>query len=261
MTPLPQIMVAPNGARLSKADHPELPITKAEIIACAKACAAAGAGGFHAHIRDEAGNHLLDAAIYADLLADLNATVPEMVYQITTEAAGKYEPEIQMQVALSSGAQLVSASTREIRKAGLAAAQNFFRKCEAQNITVQHILYDRNDCDLLAETLGHARLSSSNLQIIFVLGQYGSPADAQPSNLAPFTAWMRTRDITPDWAVCAFGRRETECLLYAAQRGGKCRVGFENSLYLSNGNIAQDNAQKVADLITQLKDVGLFKGF
>ena len=49
---LPKIMVAPNGARLGKADHPALPVTIAEIVACAAACWHAGAGGIHAHVRD-----------------------------------------------------------------------------------------------------------------------------------------------------------------------------------------------------------------
>ena len=37
MTP-PFVMVAPTGARRSKADHPALPITLPEIVATAAAC-------------------------------------------------------------------------------------------------------------------------------------------------------------------------------------------------------------------------------
>ena len=42
---LPRIMVAPNGARRTKADHPRLPISAEEIATTAAACFAAGAGG------------------------------------------------------------------------------------------------------------------------------------------------------------------------------------------------------------------------
>jgi len=65
---LPQIMVAPNGARLLKPDHPESPVTQAEIVDCAKACYLAGADGIHAHIRDDQGLHLLDVGAYQELL-------------------------------------------------------------------------------------------------------------------------------------------------------------------------------------------------
>ena len=48
--PLPRLMVAPNGARRGKGDHPALPITDAEMIATARACHTAGADGIHLHI-------------------------------------------------------------------------------------------------------------------------------------------------------------------------------------------------------------------
>jgi uncharacterized protein (DUF849 family) len=49
---LPAVMVAPNGARLGKAEHPALPVTIAEIVATARACHTAGAGAINAHLRD-----------------------------------------------------------------------------------------------------------------------------------------------------------------------------------------------------------------
>ena len=41
---LPEIMVAPNGARRTTADHPALPVTIPQTVATAKACFEAGAG-------------------------------------------------------------------------------------------------------------------------------------------------------------------------------------------------------------------------
>ena len=49
---LPEIMLAPNGARRSKHDHPRLPITVEETVAAARDAFAAGAGALHAHVRD-----------------------------------------------------------------------------------------------------------------------------------------------------------------------------------------------------------------
>ncbi|MEO0829677.1 MAG: 3-keto-5-aminohexanoate cleavage protein, partial [Pseudomonadota bacterium] len=51
-----------------------------------------------------------------------------------------------------------------------------------------------------------------------------------------------------DWMVCAFGPAETACLAYAADRGGKMRVGFENSLWNADGSLAKDNAERVAEV-------------
>jgi uncharacterized protein (DUF849 family) len=46
------IMVAPNGARRTKQDHPALPMNAAETARCAAACHAAGAAMIHVHVRD-----------------------------------------------------------------------------------------------------------------------------------------------------------------------------------------------------------------
>ena len=45
----------------------------------------------------------------------------------------------------------------------------------------------------------------------------------------------------------------TKCSM-AVARGGKCRVGFENALVLSDGRIARDNAEKVSDLAARLAE-------
>ena len=44
---LPRLMVAPNGARKVKKDHPAVPLTISETVATAKSCYEAGAGAIH----------------------------------------------------------------------------------------------------------------------------------------------------------------------------------------------------------------------
>ena len=58
------IAVAPNGGRKTKADHPALPLTPAELAATAAECLEAGAAMIHVHVRDANGRHLLDADAY-----------------------------------------------------------------------------------------------------------------------------------------------------------------------------------------------------
>lgn len=245
-------MVAPNGARLQKADHPALPITLDEMAASLKDCEAAGADGAHIHLRDAQGGHLLDAAGYRAALAILKETAPGLRVQITTEAVGLYGPDAQMEVALGSGATMVSVSIREICRAEIGLVRAFFQRCVETGIAVQHILYDRADCDLLKKTLPATLFQSSSLQLLFVLGRYSQDLQADPNDLSIFLKWLAEENIAPDWAVCAFGKTEAESLLKAHRAGGKCRIGFENSLYLSTGRLAQDNAEKVRDLLTQL---------
>lgn len=86
------VMVAPNGARRGKSDHPTLPITVEETVGEAARCFDVGATVLHAHGRDADGTHCLDAALYRDLIARMRDRVPDMLVQVTTEAVGRYNP-------------------------------------------------------------------------------------------------------------------------------------------------------------------------
>ncbi len=252
ISPLPKIMVAPNGARKTKVDHPALPLTRDEIVACARDCFAAGADGLHLHIRDAAGGHFLDVGTYRDVLGAVKAAVPDMAVQITTEAVGVYAPDVQRAVALGSGASLVSVSIAEMCRDGEAAARRFYQEAAARGIAIQHILYDSADAVLLARVLPAAMLRDPALQLLFVLGRYSDGQVSRPDELTPFLDWLNVEELSPDWALCAFGPQETDCLVAAYQAGGKCRIGFENSLYMADGSIAPDNAARVAELVARI---------
>ena len=56
---LPKLMVAPNGARRIKKDHPAVPLTINETVETAKACYKEGAEAIHLHVRDENGQKML----------------------------------------------------------------------------------------------------------------------------------------------------------------------------------------------------------
>ena len=61
-------MVAPNGARKTKNDHPNLPISVSEIVQEAVNCFNEGANAIHAHVRDKKGDHCLDVGLYLSLI-------------------------------------------------------------------------------------------------------------------------------------------------------------------------------------------------
>lgn len=253
MTGLPRLMIAPNGARRTKADHPALPMTLPEIVETAKDCAALGADGLHLHLRDAKGRHVLDAGLYREALQELGTAVPDMALQITTESAGLYGARHQRAVALDSGAGMVSAALREMAQdTEDTVARAFYSECHANGIAVQHILYEASDFDLLSRLLPDELRSDPALQLIFVLGRYSTDQNSTPADLAPFLARMGRMDLTPDWAVCAFGKGETDCLCEASRQGGKMRIGFENSLWNTDGQLALNNAERVKQLLRAL---------
>ncbi|MEM1361090.1 MAG: 3-keto-5-aminohexanoate cleavage protein [Pseudomonadota bacterium] len=256
ITPLPKLMVAPNGARATRRDHPALPVTLPQILATAETCFQAGADGLHLHIRDGDQRHVLDAAAYREALSELAALVPEMVVQVTTEAAGRYSAAEQRQLVRDLAPRLVSVALREMLSDGdLAAAQRLYRDCADQRIGVQHILYEPAHLVWLSEVLPEPLFRNPSLQVIFVLGNY-TGRNASASELEGFLAEMTALEISPDWAACAFGPEETACLRAAHLAGGKLRVGFENNWVDAAGSIAPDNAARVAEITAILRDAG-----
>ena len=246
-------MVALNGARLGKADHPALPVTIAETIAAAKACFAEGAGALHAHVRDGTGGHVLDAGLYRELIAEMARTVPAMAVQITTEAVGRYTPEAQRRLVYAVQPQAVSVALCEMLPdpSEEAAARRFYRFCIDQGIAVQHILYAPDELWRLFRHVAEGIVPAGRLQLLFVLGRYTPGQQSMASDLEPFLAALReapaaTAEI--DWALCAFGAAETDCLVEAVRCGGKARIGFENNLLQRDGQLAADNAARVREL-------------
>lgn len=255
MTPplLPAIMVAPNGARRGKADHPALPITIPEIVACAAACFAAGAGGLHAHVRDAEGRHVLDAGLYAELMAELARAVPGMTVQITTEAVGRYTPAEQRSLVTRLRPASVSVALREITdEPDTRLTRAFFHDCAAQGTAVQHILYAADEVDRLAALVADGTIPGGSLQVLHVLGRYTAGQTSSPADLDAPLARQRAHGLSADWAVCAFGPAETACLVAARRAGGKARIGFENNLLMSDGSLAESNAARVGELVAQL---------
>lgn len=247
----PFVMVAPNGARRGKADHPALPVTMEDILSTASACFAAGADGLHLHVRDDEGLHSLDAGRYRETLDELVQIVPGMRLQITTESGGRFDVAQQLQCLREVKPSWASVSVREIARSP-ELADTVYGTMAENGTEVQHILYDPKDAEQLRQWQAEGIVRAHQTSVIFVLGKYTPPVAAVPSDL---NAHLEGHDATVPWMVCAFGAHEHDCLLEAARRGGDLRVGFENNLEDNSNGMFDDNAQSVTQLLNSLKRI------
>ena len=253
MTPLPRLMVAPNGARKSKIDHAALPMTLDEIVTTAIDCREAGADGLHLHVRDENGRHILDAGLYREAMAELRYAVPGMVLQITTEAVGQYSAEQLRDVVVQVNPEAASVALVEMLEDGdTSRAVAFYKQCTQDDIAIQHILYGEADMSSMSDLLISENIDRDNLQLLFVLGRHSHHQQSAPEDLDPFVAWLEHNCPAAEWAVCAFGKRETECLVAGHHKGGRIRVGFENSLWNADGTVAASNTERVYEMKKRL---------
>lgn len=240
----PLIMVAPNGARRGKGDHPALPVDLSDLVDTARGCHQAGADALHLHVRDAQGRHSLDAGRYREALTTLQAEVPDLALQITTESAGTYTPSQQLTCLSQVRPGWASISVREINQAP-ELADRVYGLCADQGTRVQHIAYDASDLALLQKWRATGIVRADQDEVISVLGAYTPPRAGQPDEmlrLLPALQGLR-------FAVCAFGPQEEACLLTAAQNGAEIlRVGFENNMTAPDGTLWRSNADAVSSL-------------
>ena len=254
MKQLPQIMLAPNGAHRTKADHAALPVTIAETVKTAKECFDLGARGIHAHVRDKDQKHVLDAGLYRELMEEMTIQVPDMHLQITTEAIGIYTPAQQRQLVHDVMPKAVSVSLKEMLiNEDLDAARNFYHWAEDAQIAVQHIVYTPQELSRLIKCMEDGIIPPNPQQILFVLGRYSENQQSNPKDLTQFLKPLETCSQRHDWAVCAFGSNETACIVEAIKAGGKGRIGFENSLWNADGSMAENNAERVNEIMSLIE--------
>ena len=171
---LPKLMVAPNGARPMKKDHPAVPITISEIVETAKSCYEVGAGAIHFHIRDENGQHVLDAELCKKALSELEQKVPNMHLQVTTEAIGKYLPEEMRKLAYDVMPPGISIGIREMIPSRNPTSDDLelYKNLTDAGTKIQNICYEPEDLDLLSNLLSMSNISKNGVWCMFVIGHY-----------------------------------------------------------------------------------------
>lgn len=252
MRALPQLMVAPNGARRGKSDHPAIPIELDELVETAVACQIAGADGIHVHVRDSDGNHSIDVGQYREALAAIKHAAPDLFLQVTSEAAGRFGPEEQMAMIRELQPSSVSLAYSELMRppTDTSVARAFYAWARDTGVTIHHIAYTPGELHVLLTAIDHGIIPGTDHQLQLVLGSYAGTEPSRPEGLDAYQVLLDAQKdvLALDWMICAFGSGETPCLVETARRGGKLRVGFENSLWNADGSLATDNAQRVAEV-------------
>ena len=243
---LPKIMIAPNGARPKKKDHTEVPVTINEIVETAKLCFDEGATGIHFHLRDEKGDHILNSEMCLKALDDLQLSVPKMHIQITTEAVGRYSPNEMRKLAYEVAPPGISIGIREMIPTRNPSEEDIklYQSLTESGTKIQHICYEPEDLDLLSNLLDKANISKDGTWCLFVIGHYSGKV-SDPNKIPLFLQTLNKNNLNSDWAVCAFGKEEIDCLKKAISLNGKIRIGFENSMLMPNGEVAPNNHIKV----------------
>jgi len=234
------VMVAPNGARLTQQDHPAIPITPSELVACVAESVDNGAEAVHLHVRDAKQLHVLDAQRYRAAIDAIHRSQGKSFpVQITTEAVGRFTQAEQVDVVKQVKPEFVSVALVEMagEEVLLEEASRFYHWCNAEHVSVQHILYNASEFRRFAQLKKRGVIPPESTSVLFVLGKYVANQLSDPAMLDEFLQVREEVDSQHQlrWMVCAF----------AAAQGGHIRVGFENNRINEDGQVASSNAERV----------------
>jgi uncharacterized protein (DUF849 family) len=195
----------------------------------------------HFHVRDSFGKHTLDHRIYGPVLKELEAAVGEhMLLQVSSEAAGVYQSDEQIEQMKRLAPHCLSCGLRELvnEQKDYAVGHDFFSALHRSGVLVQYILYSPADVQWYETLCSAGVIPGENHLLLFVLGRYGQIGEHN-HELHEYVAALKRKS---HWMVCAFGQAEYATAAQAAKLGGHARIGFENNHNMPDGSIAPDNA-------------------
>ncbi|MEP2891805.1 3-keto-5-aminohexanoate cleavage protein [Tateyamaria sp.] len=264
-------------------DH--LPVTQTEITEQAIAAAEAGASILHLHTRDPIdGRPSVEPDDYAPILARvkqstdavINITTggaPTMLIKDRIKAAVQFSPEMcslnmgSMNFAFHGLAGRYDTWKHDWEKDYILGSEsNIFRNTLADirqaaetlgplGVKFEHECYDVGHLYTLKHCMDAGLFKAPVfLQFVFgVLGGIGPDID----NLI---FMKRTADrLFGDeyrWSVLGAGGAQMPLATTASQMGGNVRVGLEDSLFISRGELATSNAQQVTKIRRIIEDLG-----
>ncbi len=216
-----------NGGR-TRAEHPAVPQTPAELAADAIATRRAGAFAVHVHPRDAGGAQTIKAAACDAAVAAIRAAAPRLPVGLSTSETIDPDPFARA-AAIRTWRQrpdFVSVNLSELGWAGIV------RAALHAGIAVEAGIASEADAGQLAR-------SPFTHQILRALVEVDGGAEQ-----ARAIARLIPQGIPQLWH--GEGRRTWEVLSAAAAAGIDVRVGLEDVLVLPDGRVAADNAELVA---------------
>jgi uncharacterized protein (DUF849 family) len=216
-----------NGGR-TRAEHPAVPQSPAELAADAIAVRHAGAFAVHVHPRDSDGTQTMKAVACDAAVEAIRAAVPGLPVGLSTSEAIDPDP-FSRAAAVKSWRRrpdFVSVNFSELGWAGIV------RAALHAGIAVEAGLGTPTDAEELARSPFAHRLVRALVEVDAGVEEAQAIAELVPDGIPQL--WH------------GYAKRTWEVISAAASAGIDVRIGLEDALVLPDGRTATDNAELVA---------------
>jgi len=276
-TPRDKVIItcAVTGNLTTAEQTPHLPITPVQIADTCLGAADAGAAIVHIHVRDpKTGRPSMSLDYYSEVVGRIRVHNPELILNITTGPGGRFVPSPDEPKIAAEGTTLMAPEKRVEHIAALrpdictldlntmnsgkevvintpGSVRRMAKVISDAGVKPEIELFDSGDIALMNDLLKVGTLSGSVL-CSFVMGvRYGF----QPG---PETV-LYARDLLPrdaEFTAIGIGKAAFTAVAQSYLAGGHVRVGLEDSVYLSRGQLANSNAEMVTKARRIVEDLG-----
>lgn len=245
------------GAEVTKARNPAVPYTVTEIGEEACRAFEAGASIIHLHVREDDGTPTQDVSRFALCIEEIKRLCPEVIIQPSTGGAVGMSDDERMQP-LSLKPEMATLDCGTVNFGGddifvnsENTIINFAQKMIDLAIKPEVEVFDKGMIDT-AIRLNKSGVILTPMHFNFVMGVRGGIA-ATPRD---FTYLMDSIPLGATFTVSGIGRAQFPMATLGIVSGGHVRVGFEDNIYLSKGELAQSNGALVEKVVRIARELG-----
>jgi uncharacterized protein (DUF849 family) len=269
------ITCAVTGNLTTPDQTPHLPITPEEIADACLGAAEAGAAVVHIHVREPGtGKPSMELGYYRDVVERIRARNTQLILNITTGPSGRFVPSADEPRIAAPGTTLMAPEKRVEHIAVLrpeictidlntmnsgkevvintpGSARRMAKVMKDAGVKPEVELFDSGDIALMHDLLNDGTLDSPVLCSLVMGVRYGF----QPS---PETV-IYARNMLPanaEFTAVGIGKSSFTTVAQSYLSGGHVRVGLEDAVYLSRGQLAPSNAAVVEKARRMVEDLG-----
>lgn len=269
------ITCAVTGNLTTPDQTPHLPITPEEIANACLGAAEAGAAIVHIHVREPgSGKPSMELGYYRDVVERIRAKNTQLILNITTGPGGRFVPSADDPRVAAPGTTLMVPEKRVEHIAVLRPeictidlntmnsgkevvintpdnARRMAKVMKDAGVRPEVELFDSGDIALMNDMLNDGSLDSPVLCSLVMGVRYGF----QPS---PETVIYARNLLPPDaqFTAVGIGKWSFPSVAQSYLAGGHVRVGLEDAVYLSRGQLAPSNAAMVEKARRMVEDLG-----
>jgi len=267
------ITVAQTGNFQGKNANPNLPEQPSEIVSSAYDCYNAGAAIVHLHARDKEGNSSNDPEIFAEINSGVRARC-NLIVQNSTAPATKPNSVADDGLALldlprealpemcSLDCSLITTSWQDLTFIYMWTRQwllDTARRMKELGIKPELEVFNPTSLEDVFGVLQPAGVLPEPISLTFVMGMnkvsQGSIAYSQ-QNLDFMIAKLPANQ-TVHFTTMAIAAHQLQGTVYGMLKGGNVRVGMEDNIYYTKGQLANSNAQLVERMTRIIRELDM----